>query len=407
MKSNMQKVCYKFKLETASPLSIGGAYNYETDHDIILHSDNEAFIPSSSIAGCLFAKENPALFGINNLENSGNAMDAENSRLFISDGIFINTPVLDTRDGIKLNDEKQTENSAKFDNQIIQNGQAWTYYIEFDAYNSELEELDMTVANVATKLNSGIYRLGYKQNRGYGMQAVKSIYKYTFNKDNYKEYLDFYGDIKEDKNTLFDYTSIAKLKDTDITLSVTLKLQGPLGIKSYSTIKSIADSSQIRGYSKNDSLADIPGTSINGALRAGIRRLARDLGIKDIDNMIEETKYVIDEGYYEGSFMNKTRNKIDDFSASTIDSALFKEEIFIPNKNSSFNLNVRFKKYNTKKIIALAYLALQDFASGYQTIGGGANVGYGEFEYASDQKVNVTNITIEELVKSLNESEDK
>lgn len=391
-------LCYRFEMKTDSPLSIGGSYSYNTDHDIIT-SNNIPFVPASSIMGCIFAKEDPDMFGVLDLTDEN--VKAKSSNLFVSDGYFLNDTKMTVRDGNKLDANKIAENTGKFNAEAIHNNQVWNFFIEYRLFDDSIfkeEDVHKTIMTIASKLNNGYYRIGYKQNRGFGKQKDVIVYKKVFDRSNYKEYADFDGYLlKEDK--MVDYG--ISYNETEISLSVDIQLITPLCIRDYSTVKGEPDYGQIKGlddYNK-ENLAVVPATSLNGALQADVRRLAEDLGITLSENDKGDIyKYVLDEIYLEGSFMIQSRNAINRFSSGTKDGALFKEEIFVPNDKSIGTINLRFRHDNLK-IIALYYLAINDINQGYLSIGGSEAIGRGVFKNTSD--ISIKNVDKSQLIQVL------
>ncbi len=389
----MHKLIYRFVLTNKSTLSIGAAYSSNTDHDIIRYSDNTPFIPASSIAGSFFSKSKYSknVFGI--VTDAKEIKDE--SRLFISDGIFTADVKESTRDGIQLDSNKRTVKGAKYDTEVILDNQEWSFFIEYDV-NNNLIDVQEAIIDVANNIQSGLFRLGYKQNRGYGIQKITHLY-FKEIKD-YHDYMNFCGE-ELNQNDLINQINSNLITDGDILLSLKVKLISPLIVREYSEILDY-DYSQLMG---NNNRALVPGTSINGVLQHRIIDVyAPKLKNIDLDSLKDEIKKtVVDELYLDGKNEIITRNKIDHFSGAVIDGALITEKVFVPTENSIGTLSVRIRGGN-KVIAALYYLALRDIGAGLVNLGGEASIGRGIFENIGD--ISLIGVEINELISSLKEA---
>ncbi len=391
------KIVYIFNLKTVSPLSVGGDISTETNHDIITHNDTP-FIPASSIAGSFFSKGEASykLFGMVDENNK----EFVNSNIFISDGEFDTSSIhLDIRDSNALeNNKKMHEGKGieanKFDCEMIQNETSWSFFVEYTIMNDVEEELDKEIDRICQCINNGEYRLGYKQNRGFGKQLITGVYKKKFDKSNYSEYINF--NYKLDDSNKFE---IGKdICDKRISIIVPVKLITPISVKDNSTIKGKADSSPIRGIKNGDAtLADVPGTSINGVITSRVLKIMDELGI----SIQDDRKHVVDELYLDGRYLTSTRNAINRFSGGTIDKALFTEEVMTPTNNSEGVIKFTFK-HNELSVIALYYLALCDLVNGYVSLGSGSSIGHGVF--VSKDEIKLVNVEKVSLIKALKEA---
>ena len=407
MSKLVKRLCYKFSLKTISPLSIGGSYTEETDHDIISYADNTPFIPASTIAGCFFTKDEAYhnAFGIVSLGNSKNKDLAQSSPLFVSDGLFTEGDIkLGTRDGNALENDgelyKQAKDTAKFNSQIIMNNQAWSFYVTItitDRSKNDEAYYDEAIRVIAGRIKNGIYRLGYKQNRGYGQQKLIKVVKKSFEKDNYYEYLNFDG-----YSFVGENIDINDVNDDSISLIMPVRAISPICIRDYAAIKHVPDYAQIRGLDENgkDSLAAIPGTSLNGVIQGAAIRIANEMHLGGLTKLEEFKSYVIDEMYLKGSFLTQSRNRLDRFSGATIDGALYTEQIFTPTKDSTGEIKIRFK-HNNLKLIALFYLALCEIKEGYASVGGNEGIGRGIFELNGEIEIKGTSLN--QLAEALRE----
>lgn len=151
----LAKLFFKFNLETASALSVGGLDSFNTDHDVIVNAEDMPYVPASSIAGSIFSGLSTIdeitsylkFYSIHRGNLKKNSNEISNSAIFISDGMFDKRPSITVRDGIALDyDTKQTKDSAKFDYEVIPNGTKWSFYTEVTIReNNVIDTLDNTI----------------------------------------------------------------------------------------------------------------------------------------------------------------------------------------------------------------------------------------------------------------------
>ena len=365
---------------TKSPLSVGAAFSNDTDHDIQLYSDGTPFVPASSISGSFYSKyeyENKKNHFKTN-QNSSDLMDE--SPLFISDGTFINKPLVRERDFNKVAKEEVDEKiklskkgNGKFDSLYISEGAKFSFFVIYSTEDeSEKEEINSIMLDIALNINMGLFRLGYKQNRGFGKLEVKEVLFKEFNKKNYNEYLNFDGSNFSD----FESLDLKTDKEDKLTMSVNAKLVGSIMVKEY---RFFEECDQVQMTTKIDGkdVAVIPGTSISGVLQDRVRKIAKELAIKiSIDDLI---KVIVDEAYIkEGKFIVFSRNCINRFSSNAMKTALYTERPWFTNGKSDCKFKIRFKEKN-ELLIKLYYLALQDLLMSYAPLGGEVGIGRGMF----------------------------
>lgn len=395
----MERLVYRFDIILKSPLSVGTTYNDITDHDILTYSDGTPFVSATSICGSFFANRDyenakakkEALFGT----NPENKKDFDESNLFVSDGIFIDFDL----DNIKLRDFNRISDSAELDNKIElkekSNGKFDTLYVKensklafYIVYTNASDDKALEakvkeeVLAIASKINAGLYRLGFKQNRGFGKLFINKLSYKRFDKSNYVDYLNFTGDLtKENEFKDFSVLEIKKLElDSVKSFTVKSKLKGSIMVREYQLLEEYDYESMTARLDDKD-VAYIPGTTINGILQQRVRRIAGELNIGiDNDDLI---KTVVDDAYIiDGYFKVFSRNRINRFTSNAIDKGLYTEKVWFSNDNSYCEFNIRFKDSikEDSNIYRLYYLALQDLILGYAPIGGETSIGRGIFE---------------------------
>lgn len=389
---NNAKIFYSFTIGCMSPLSVGSGENFETDHDIIRYSNGIPYIPASTISGCLFSKQPKAkeLYSIGSTEGY--------SPLFVSDGIFENYYEY-FRDGNKLDyNIKTTLNTAVFNYETIEKGAKFSFFIEYtlnESSNISISQIREDILEICSKINNGLYRIGFKQNRGLGKLEVISLKEKVFDFTDLgfdlNEYLNF---SKKSNTTLNDCNmqditkNINSIKLEMESITALLKPISLINIKTKSRLKENTDTIALT-LLNNEKVAVIPGSSLNGMLRAYAYKLAKkdkkEYLFRDSNNNDSNTRYVIDDLYIEGHLITKQRTKINRFTGGADDSALFDEKVFMPNSlidNNAKKVRFTLSFYQDIDEDAKDYLikAVKALCSGLIAVGSETSIGYGIFE---------------------------
>ena len=388
---NKAKLFYSFTIQCLSAISVGNGENIQSDHDIVRYSNNTPYVPASTIAGCLFSKQpnSKKLYSIGTKDSY--------SPLFVSDGIFNDNFAISYRDGNKLDyNTKSSLNTAVFNYEIIEKNTSFTFFVEYTLTEESpisIENVRNDILEICSKINNGLYRIGFKQNRGLGKLEVISLKEKVFDFKNFNlnEYLQFSNDsnVTLDNCKMKDITSsISKIKLVMETVTAMLKPISLINIKTKSRLKENTDTKALT-LINNDKVAVIPGSSINGALRAYAYKLAkkdRNLNLfRNSNNEDINTRYIIDDLYIEGHLITKQRTRINRFTGGADEGALFDEQVFMPNslidKNAKrIRFNISFysdidneaKNYLIKSVKALC--------NGLIAVGAETSIGYGLFE---------------------------
>ncbi len=386
---NKFKLFYSFKIKCESPISIGNGDNINTEHDVILYSDNTPYVPASTLAGCLFSRSNKALslYSIGSTEGF--------SPLFVSDGIFEEAK-LSKRDGNKLDYENKVSlDTAVFDYETVEKDSIFTFFVEYTAKKSSevtKEEVQKDIINICSNINNGLYRLGFKQNRGLGKLKVVKLYEKYFDFSNFilDDYLNFL-----DKSTsklvtsdMDDITNqIKELEDSREKIIAKLRPVSLINIRCASRLKEKADTISL---TLNDKCAVVPGTSLNGALRSYAYKLATKEGKqglfrdKNKCDVLDSTRYVIEDLYIKGHLITKQRNRINRFTGGTDNQALFDEQVFMPdsliNGKDTVEFKITFLPGMNPDAKVYMKKAVEALCKGLVAVGGGTSIGYGIFE---------------------------
>ncbi len=407
----VKRIYYAVEIHLCSPLALSNGENETTDMDVLRNSQGEAFIPGTSVAGAFRnylqkEKTQECSFGFSKGE------EGRMSSVSISDIYFDKTPTITVRDGVQLSEGKHVVN--KFDMEIIESGAAGMLYLNYVIRENDLNmDLEQEVRHLLHAVQYGEIRFGGNKNRGFGRLAVGKIYERIFTVDNVKKWIAFsrkFRDIsayvlkKDYKEWIQEYHVAEPQYDT---LRIPLKLTGGISIRKYSAEPVKADFEHI---TCNDR-AIVPGMSWNGAIRADVKRILLQLGCsaakanllidqwfgyvlennqkakkqKGKEPDAQQSLVVIGESVLCHSVrVPMTRNKINRFDASTIESALYSE---IMNCGGETELEIMVRKNENRgycALLAVLELVAQDICKGYVAVGGQTAVGRGIFSGSAD-----------------------
>lgn len=436
-KKIIEKQYYAFKLRLASPLNVSAGLSEETDADVLRNGDGEVFIPGTSVAGAfrnalMLKEKSDGIMGYSDGEQG------RMSSILISDIYFAEPEHVKTgiRDGIKLDDSKIVEN--KFDMEIVETGAVGTLYIECVVREGDTPEQYVdAIKKLVTMLQSGEIRFGANKNRGFGRvelleeaDSESYVYEKSFSKEDKNDYAAFILDVnsKTSKDTRLGLYDSQKLSDwigeawekkcrnpnqhadadqpldleQYVKISVPLRLMGGISIRRYSAKSNQADFEHITC----DGKPVIPGSSWNGAIRADVARILReliDVG-KDkqmiVENLIDgwfgkisdeqgeskQSLVVVSESIIEGATpVPMTRNKVNRFDASTVDGALYSEISYFGGKTT---LELLIRKDETQyyeELVEILQLVIRDIKEGFVAVGGQTAVGRGVFAPDGEQ----------------------
>ena len=388
------KIYYYIRMKLLSPISVGNGDDFLTDHDCIKNSKRNPFIPGSTLAGVFLhylSNENKKIFTpkIND--------EFKQSPYFISDANVykenhtdrVNTSI---RDGIKLDENKITEDGAKFDFEIVETGTTFDFRIEITIReNDNIEKMKKVVDIILNGINNGEVLFGYKSKRGYGKAKIIESKVKEFNTEDLENLILF---DKYDINNYDDY-SIAKENNESKYdyIKVELKQLGGISIKRYSARAGEVDFEHITSNGK----PVIPGTSWNGLIKSQIKKyLENDIlyqsGIiltewfgkeKGKETEGKASNVIIEESEIKNATkIELTRNKIDRFSGGVSDKALFSEVAYY---NGETTLGIKVKKSikedeDNSRIIGLIALVIKDIDNGLIALGGQTAIGRGMFK---------------------------
>ena len=418
----VRKIVIQSKLKTQSPLRIGsGADDGLTDILILKNKQGEPFIPGSSIAGVL-RSELAAIYGkgaAEKLFGKINGRDAEQSMLNISDVKLISKGIV-VRDGVAIDElTGVAKTGAKFDFEALERGATGELTLEITVRQCDLDKpLELSyvhssygvagdcygeaAATLADLLTGGI-SVGALTSKGYGRIAgaeAVSVYDFDFSKPKSAEQWLAYISDEKLPQAVYTGKSEAVKAAKNLYLEVDCALQGAMLIRDFDVDEAKqkeANLSAVQLKSGEDYV--IPGTTWKGVLRSRAYRILLALthndeqraarGLNDIFGYASDgdkrsgkrSRLLVEETYistHKLSAMTQTRNRIDRFTGSTIDSALFCEEPVWQRKRNEKTITLKACLKDCSQAEAgLMLLLLKDLWLGNMNIGSGKGVGRG------------------------------
>ena len=387
----MSEIFYlKAELIAKSPLIIGSGIDDNTDNDILVGSDGKPYIPGTTLAGVFRhyvgdINNEGSLFGFSTVKDD---YTNNKSKIIIYDANLINTAVISSRDGVRLDENKVAENAGKFDYEIINSGSKFELRMEINAQTGYTEIID----DIITGLNSSQLRIGGKSNRGFGEISIENIkYKKIDIKNNPEEYINFSW-----KNVTDDYIVSGNTANKYISAQVDFLVESFLFIRNYATLavdknndnKSVDAEQLLNAENK----PVIPGTSWAGVFRHHINKVLDNLNSENKDECISNlfgdvvknknitipSKIVFSESVIENSHqMNRTRNAIDRFTGGAGNQKLFTTR---PTYGGNGTLKIMIKKDNSLNlqfVKSLINTCIKDINDGILTVGGETSTGGG------------------------------
>lgn len=420
----VRKIVIQSKLKTQSPLRIGsGANEGLTDILILKDKQGQPFIPGTSLAGVL-RSEIAAIYdekAADKLFGSIDGRDSNQSMLNISDVVLTSKGIV-VRDGVAIDElTGVAKTGAKFDFEALERGAAGDVLLELTVRKcDEAKPLEITyqhnaysvkgdcygemAATIADLLTGGI-SVGSLTTKGYGKIAgAEAVSVYDFDFAQAKSAEQWLAYISDEKLPQAAYTGKAEAVKAaeNFYLEVGCALQGALLVRNFDVDdskqnKEEATLSAVQLKSGEDYV--IPGTSWKGVLRSRAFKILLALTGNDLQaaqHKLQEifgfandgekqsgkrSKLLVDETYISTkklSAMRQTRNRIDRFTGSTIDSVLFCEEPVWQQKRDENTVTLKACLKNCSQAEAgLMLLLLKDLWLGNMNIGSGRGVGRG------------------------------
>ena len=402
MKDILKKQYLKIEFTLLSPLSIGNGKNEKTDQDIVLNSRGIPYIPGSAVAG-VFRDACEKVMGDEWTQRYfGSIRDNCNDNKTITESQFrvydayiqSEEYFVSRRDGVALDDYKYGIPGAKFDREILESGIIFRTFIERDMDANESEEED-AFNKLAEVLHNIPIFFGSKISRGYGRVGNFKIFKKEFSFDTKQGsgWLDFdmytYDWLK--KSSEISKSDKVFLENKKITLE--LALQGGISIRQYTTeikegVEQVPDMKQLIVRQKNETgkleeVPVIPGTTWAGAIGHRMKlfypNVSEYFGKGGEDGKIRSKIFFSESQLKDAVSKVISRNAIDRFTGSTVDGALFTEQIYYGGTTVLEIYFDLYKRIDLDFVKSLA-VALSDLHEGILAIGGGTSIGRGIFK---------------------------
>lgn len=403
MKNILKKQYLKIEFTLLSPLSIGNGKNEKTDQDIVLNSRGIPYIPGSAVAGVfrdackkvMGDEWTQRYFGSirDNVNDNGNKEITESQFRVYDAYIQSEEYFVSRRDGVALDDYKYGIPGAKFDREILESGIIFRTFIERDIDTNESEEDAFN--KLAEVLHNIPIFFGSKISRGYGRVGNFKIFKKEFSFDTKQGsgWLDFdmYKDDCWKKSFEISKSDKVFLENKKITLE--LALQGGISIRQYTTeikegVEQVPDMKQLIIRQKNESgkleeVPVIPGTTWAGAIGHRMKlfypNVSKYFGKGGEDGKMRSKIFFSESQIKDAVCKVISRNAIDRFTGSTVDGALFTEQIYYGGTTVLEIYFDLYKEIDLDFIKSLA-VALSDLHEGILAIGGGTSIGRGIFK---------------------------
>jgi len=402
MKNILKKQYLKIEFTLLSPLSIGNGKNEKTDQDIVLNSRGIPYIPGSAVAG-VFRDACEKVMGdewtqryFGNIRDNGNKAITESQFRVYDAYIQSEEYFVSRRDGVALDDYKYGIPGAKFDREILESGIIFRTFIERDMDTNESEEDAFN--KLAEVLHNIPIFFGSKISRGYGRVGNFKIFKkeFSFNTNTTNQgsswlKFDMYTYDWLKKSLEISKSDKDFLENKKITLE--LALQGGISVRQYTTeikegVEQVPDMKQLIIRQKNETgnieeVPVIPGTTWAGAIGHRMKlfypNVSKYFGKGGEDGKIR-SKIFFSESQLKNSVSKViSRNAIDRFTGSTVDGALFTEQIYYGGTTVLEIYFDLYKEIDLDFVKSLA-VALSDLHEGILAIGGGTSIGRGIFK---------------------------
>lgn len=385
-----------------SPILPGSGQDMESNMDIVKDQNGRPWLWGTSLAGVLrnFLENEMGKSAADRVFGSGTYGNQEGrqSRLFVYDTEFEEENVV-IRDGVRLDEWKNSQDTKKYDMQIIERGSRFNIYLTLSVRkNDNKEEMEKALSCLISGMRDGQIRIGARKNRGFGKLGVKDVYQKQFRMDDREEAERW---LNWERRSADSFTKSDMLKDTgekrknyakEHCLETELIVDRTLLIRSYD-LDSEADYCQLVSRGQ----AVIPGTAWAGAIRGRIASVIQEIYKKSWDEAqcaldavfgtwnetnesLTASKVLIEESVVEGGHeLLTSRNAVDRVSGGVKRGALWTEIIWIGGK-TRLQLFWPTGDENSDAVCGLLLWALRDIREGFLAVGGETAAGRGCFK---------------------------
>jgi|SRR5690625_436458 len=373
-------------LRTKSPLHIG-----DSDNDIIVDQQERPLIPGTSLAGvCRAYMENsPYKHLVSDLFGSETTYEPHKG-LFFSDGVSRERQIYEVRSGVSISGRTRTSEEGKlFERIFLPAGMEFHIKLMLKVNKAENDSLLEAVDHMLNALHHGMIRIGAHQTIGGGRMEVASCHYVHYDCSNED---DLHAYVHQTKQA----NSYELTDDIQSQSMMTFTLQGktetPLLIGTPSLhIEGAPDVTYMKTQRDGKEKPVIPGSSLKGALRHRVERIANILSIREKQKYMEQLfghdkhSDLVKAGsvYFDDIVLEKHCSKIYDrisinpLTGSVRSGALLDEETVTGEFTVALHFHYRQNDIEANVSAALLLFALRDLALQQLSIGSRASIGYG------------------------------
>lgn len=409
-----KKIYYRIVFQLASALSVGSGENQYSDGDIVRDSAGDPFIPGSSLAGIYrsFLEEKDAEYYFGTAKNeekgAGSRILVYDAKLYHPGKESFYRSVL--RDCVALDEWKTGREGSKFDFEVVEPGAEFVTYLE---QNCETGDRDIGEELAGIWINRQIH-IGRKTMRGLGSIRKVMVWRKDFDLAKQADldmWLDFDMYREEDwTDTDIEEKKVQEIKrEKAVSIKFTLRQKGGISIRRYTTKvsdgKNQPDSEQLTCIMGKDGeeIPYIPGSSWSGTFRHHMESLIPGC-TKDYFGSCEKRSTVrFDESFIKGASAKiLTRNAVDRFTGSVIETALFTEKMWYGGKTV---LHLEIPEDSDLEFKQALAASLVDLHMGILSVGGLTAIGRGIFEgeelVINDKQITVNDVMFERILEGL------
>lgn len=384
--NRVNRLFFKADIVCDSPIAVGCGESEYTDNDVLVGSDGLPFIPGTTLAGVCrhylegSGKDTDKLFGT--VKNGKNAI--EESRIIFYEAFNIRLKGIGQRDGVAINLESGTaDDGALFNYEVV--GEESRFGLRIEINDDQDSYGRAYIDEIVSGFNSGMIRIGFKSNRGFGKVHLENCML-----DEVCNINDLIGfDWNKMSNT---YDAKDVILNTNNRFSYKLKLKSFMMIADNSTLDThdnkLVNATQLTNLSKKPI---IPGTTWCGIFRHYCNNVLTETDIdtdkaefmsKVFGSTEQASKIIFDESVLEGGeMMCVTRNAIDRFTGGSCDKKLFTNRpVFGGTTELCVTISQTLSDDLTEKVKNLLKLFVSEINDGFVNIGSMGSVGGGIFE---------------------------
>lgn len=380
-----------------TPLLIGSGVDLEntTDIQILQNKWGQPFIPGTSLAGVLRHlteswQGSPAkiLFGFSETAEK----EGLQSTICIDDVLLPEAEIC-IRDGVSIDEYTGiAKNKAKYDYEVVERGAQGTFRMTWDIRQKIVDDVPQWhqfLDDLIRKMAYG-FQLGAMTTKGFGCVALHHPKVGIYDLSQYRDVQAWL--LRQPPQKVYELQAKEMLGEQSLVIEGEFVLKTSLLVRRRDV--SSADSAEnidvVPQISGKDYL--IPGPSVKGVLRHQAIHILRILGKTEcaLENLMgyahddgekHKSRFFVDEVYISPQNVDavtQTRNAIDRFTGTTIDSRLFTEKPLWQTDKNVPSVKIRFSITHCQKWeIGLALFLLKDLWTGQVALGGDKAVGRG------------------------------